>query len=442
MAADSPDQLAWALRALRDTTRQSLYRQARSFYDTGKPVDGHLERLGTQKFREVFGAVFDLADNLCAAVVDSVADRLKVTGVNAGEGAAADLGERAWAIWQRNRMDAQGPATHLEALKTGDGYVLVWPGADGKAVIWPVKSCDMAVTYSANAPGVISRATRVWYDEEEERTHVDLFLGSSGNDEARIERYASKAKRKAGAPLGSPYHFEPYVGLNSGGVEIEAVIPNPWGSVPVFHFPNKRHHGYGVSELSNVYSLQRGLNKTLLDLMVAQEFSAFRQRWATGIDVGDVGADGKPVAPPFDYGIDRMLTVPEPDAKFGDFGASDLTQYVEVLENLRAEIARVSGTPLHYLFITKGDYPSGEAMKSAEARFTTKVERLQQSFGNQWEDMLALALRMEGDEQATGAMLSLEWEPASPVPAPAGPSGAQPGVTAEASTTVAWQRRR
>jgi hypothetical protein len=91
-----------------------------------------------------------------------------------------------------------------------------------------------------------------------------------------------------------------------------------------------------------------------------------------------------------------------------------LTQYVEVMENHRAEIARVSGTPLHYLFITRGDFPSGEAMKSAEARFTSKVEKLQGSWGNQWEDLLALCLRMEdGDSRADGASFNVQWESAA-----------------------------
>jgi hypothetical protein len=109
-----------------------------------------------------------------------------------------------------------------------------------------------------------------------------------------------------------------------------------------------------------------------------------------------------------------MIAATDPETRFGTFESSDLTQYVEVLENFRSEIARVSGTPLHYLFITRGDFPSGEAMKSAEARFSRKVENRQGSFGNQWEDLLALALRMEGAGEVTGAMLSLEWDPADP----------------------------
>ena len=90
------------------------------------------------------------------------------------------------------------------------------------------------------------------------------------------------------------------------------------------------------------------------------------------------------------------------------------TQYVEVQENLRAEIARVSGTPLHYLFITKGDYPSGEAMKSAEARFTRKVEQRQQALGNQWEDLFALAIARGLRREGRRRNFVVEWEEAAP----------------------------
>jgi hypothetical protein len=430
MADEAYEYLAWAIRALREDTRQKQYRWARRYYD-----GDHRLTFATEKFRNVFGQLFTaLADNLCPAVVDSVSDRLRVDGVDpsdTGEQAAADA---AWEIWKRNRMDVRAPETHHESLLTGDGYALVWPDEANQAVIWSIPACDMAVSYDPNKPGLIRRAARVWHDEDDQRSHIDVYLPD------QVLRWVSRKTKKTGViQSGSrPNDWEPYFALTTGGVESLATIENPYGRVPVVHFPNRRYHGYGVSELRDVFPLQDALNKTLCDMMVAQEFSAFPQRWATGIDVGDVDdSTGKPVKPPFDYGIDRMLTAMEVDAKFGSFLSSDLRQYVEVQENLRSEIARVSGTPLHYLFITRGDFPSGEAMKSAEARFTRKVEQRQEHYGNQWEDVLALALKIEGNEDAKGSMLSLEWEPASPVALPAGDSGAQPGVTPAQSTTIA-----
>jgi hypothetical protein len=48
------------------------------------------------------------------------------------------------------------------------------------------------------------------------------------------------------------------------------------------------------------------------------------------------------------------------------------------------------------LFITRGDFPSGEAMKAAEARFTKKLGDRQIAFGTNWTDVMTFALRIEG----------------------------------------------
>jgi hypothetical protein len=89
-----------------------------------------------------------------------------------------------------------------------------------------------------------------------------------------------------------------------------------------------------------------------------------------------------------------------------------------VQESLRSEIARVSGVPLHYLFITRGDFPSGEAMKSAEARFSRKFMDRQGGFGSAWEDALEFALRIEADRlpasQVDELEISIGWESATP----------------------------
>ena len=359
----------------------------------------------------------------CPAVVDSVSDRLRIIGVEADSesGGTPEIAKRAWEIWQRNRMDVRAPETHHEALLTGDGYALVYPNESGEAVIWSIPASEIAVSYDPNRPGVVRRAARVWRDDEDARVHIDVYFPD------RTERYVTHGRPRQ--ILGSstkPADFIPYISISDSGVLTESVQPHDYGRVPVLHFPNRRYHAYGISELANVLPLQDALNKTLCDMLVAQEFSAFPQRWATGIEVGETDDNGRPKNPPFDYGVDRMLTAPQAESRFGAFPSTDLRQYVEVQENLRSEIARVSGTPLHYLFITRGDFPSGEAMKSAEARFTRKVEQRQAAFGNQWEDMLALALRIEDDVKVDGAALSIEWETASPTALEAGEPVAAP----------------
>lgn len=418
MADPILDPLSWALKALRDDDRQGGYRTARRYYSGDHPM-----MFATDKFKSTFGRnLSTVADNLCPAVVDSVSDRLKVTGIEPGVDAAgeplgsAELATQAWGIWQRNRMDVRAPETHREALLAGDAFVLVWPNAVGDAIMWPLEAGDVVVSYDPNEPGVLRRAARVWQDDDDGLIHVDVYFVD------RVARYVTDAPKRAFTSSLRPTMFVPY---DRGGFDVAGVEPNPWGVVPIVHFPNQRFHCYGVSELANVTPLQDALNKTVCDLLVSNEFAAFRQRWATGYDLDNETTEN-PSGNVSQYGIDRMLTSSDENTKFGNFDASEAQGFIETMENFRAEIARVSGTPLHYLFITRGDFPSGEAMKSAEARFTIKVENRQASFGNKWEDLLALACRIEGAaDDVTGAMLSTVWESAEPsgltTPPAAGP---------------------
>jgi hypothetical protein len=63
-------------------------------------------------------------------------------------------------------------------------------------------------------------------------------------------------------------------------------------------------------------------------------------------------------------------------------------------------MARVTGTPLHYLLMS-GDFPSGEALELADAPLTAAVKDRQASFGSSWEEVAMLMLRVEDSSLAT-----------------------------------------
>jgi hypothetical protein len=402
--ADRPDfDLAWAVNSLRSSQRRTLYRLASDYY-----LGDHRLAFATDKFQSEFGErLKEFSDNLCPAVVDSLVDRLTVTGFDVAQQEA--LSAHAWDIWQRNRMDMWASDVHREALLKGDGYVIVWPDPlTGDAVFWPQEAELMAVRYDPDTPDKIVLAAKLWAD-------LDGYWRLNLYYPDRIEKYRSQAQVYNWTWSENAWkNFWPLSSFAAPDVaaSTQDTVPNPWGEVPVFHMPNKQRHWYGWSELLDVIPLQDALNKAGADMLVAMEFSAFRQRWVTGMKV-EVGPDGKPKAPPFEAGVDRIFSSSDPNARFGTFDASDLKQFLAVQEDLRAEIARVSGTPLHYLFITRGDFPSGEAMKSAEARFTRKIQDRQVTFGNRWEEALAFALRVEGENVVASDVETL-WETASP----------------------------
>lgn len=88
--------------------------------------------------------------------------------------------------------------------------------------------------------------------------------------------------------------------------------------------------GEAHSEIEDVLDIQDRINKTLIDRLMAQEFSAFRQRWATGYELPE-DEHGQPVEP-FRSAVDRLWVAEDSAVKFGEFGATDLTPYLKAAE--------------------------------------------------------------------------------------------------------------
>jgi Phage portal protein, SPP1 Gp6-like. len=406
------DDLTWAHKAFERPTLKSHYRVCVRYYDGVTPM-----AYATDKFRSVFFQVFgQYRENLCAPVVDSLRDRLKVLGFRSnqaemsGESNTSPLGvqfqttklqddeaERAWDIWTENRMDLRSVEVHEESLKCGDGYLIVWPRDDGYPELVSQYADEMRVQYASNNSKEITRASKMWWDEDEEYLRLNIYTP------LEIKKYASRREHSTELPS-NPDGWRTY----------EAPIPNPYNRVPVFHFPNKNEGTYGTSEIREVIHIQDGLNKSVIDMLVAMEFAAYKQRYAVGYEVELDPDTGEPVDQNAkNYGADRMMAFPDPDSKVGQFDATDLTQFLKVQDKFWQAASRVSGTPLHYFFITQGDFPSGEAIKSAEGRFITKIGNRQTANGNIWEDAVKFAMKIEGGV-ADDLVLNTLWKDATP----------------------------
>ncbi len=358
----------------------------------------------TEKFRNVFGTLFrEFALNMCPAIVDAVRDKMVLTnfGVENGE---AEIAAEAWRIWQANRMGIRAGEIHKEACKNGDAYAIVWPDPNGKVTIYPNRAANCTVEYDDETPGKILWAAKYWRTTDK-RLRLNLYYPD------RIEKYITKAdgwrnKNEAERPaLLEAATFEP---LAEGGV-----VANPYGVVPVFHFANNSDLGaFGQSEMASAIPIQDALNKSVLDMMVAMEFSAYRQRWAAGIEIEYDDATGQPI-PPFKAGIERLWITENGEAKFGDFEATDLEQFLKVKDGFRTDIATVSGTPLHYFMLTGAAFPqSGVSIEKLESRFLNKVRDRQQTFGQVWEDLMTFALMIEGKREI---QLFANWADPAPL---------------------------
>lgn len=371
------------------------YRRSSRYY-----AGEHSLSFATEKFANTFGDLFrEFALNLCPAVCDAIKDKLKISGFGVrseerdkSRTLSADVNE----IWRANRMAIRAGEVHKEALKNGDAYVIVWPAADGTVQIFPNSAETCTVGYDEEMPGRVKWAAKYWRTPEK-RTRLNLFFPD------RIEKYISKDTQDG-------YLHDARELVAADGDE-GVRVPNPFGVVPVFHFANNADIGsFGVSELEPAIPVQDGLNKAVLDMLVAMEVCAYRQQWAAGIEI-QYDKDGNAAAP-FKAGIDHLWLAENPDAKFGDFAAADLEQFLKVKDGFRIDIASVTGTPLYYLMPQVRGFPSGESLRKAETRFVAKVRDRQEQFGTVWEDVMSFALRIAGQANAA---VTTEWEPASPL---------------------------
>lgn len=388
----TPDQLKDIQTAL-DAIKANLPARQRfiNYYD-GR----HELAFATDKFKTAFGRTLkDMRDNLCPIVVDAVADRMEVinfAGDNANEDAA--IAKDAWTIWQREQMELISNETHVEAIKAGCAYLIVWADENNEAQFYLQDSRNCVIIDDEETEVNLFGAKQ--WDTKDEFIRLTLYYPD------RIEKYISTKKRGtyAGDEIKAA-SFQPVDIKGENDAVIEAPVEkNPYGVIPMFEFETN-------PVLGDAIPLQDVLNKTLADRMVSQEFAAFRQRWATGLEPETNELTGVPTLP-FKAGADRLWFTNSNDVKFGEFDATELAPFLAAADSDRLEMARVTGTPLHFFSIQTGNAVSGEALKTLESRFTKKVQRLTLNFGAVWAQVMHLALQIEGG--ASSGNLTTQWE--------------------------------
>ena len=366
-------EIRWALAAI--SSKEPRYRRFQDYYAGRHPMVITEERL-----ERVFKGLFrDFRMNLCGVVVDSLTDRLQIASFSGDEEESEDALE----IWKRNRMHRRAGQLHQVAIAAGDAYAIVWTDRENRPTIYPQKPSEMVVDYDPDSPGTITRAAKLWKEADNSR-HLTLFYPD------RIEKYYTDATV---AGFSDPT----FMAFREKQVQGEAwPLTNPYGQVPVFHFANNGDLGeFGVSELTDAVPIQDALNKTVMDMLVANEYQAYPQRYALNVEIKH-DANGNPINP-FTAGPERIWALAdssdERSASLGQFDAADTRQMVAVKQDWALSMAQVTQTPAHY-FMMGTNMISGESMKTAEQKLDAKVSDRQISFGDAWSGAMSLAVRM------------------------------------------------
>lgn len=393
LAAD----VKWSKDAL-EGDRIAHYKTERAYYRGDQKLT-----FATSKFQQAFANLFEsFTYNRCGTVVDATADRIKLHGfstVGLAPGQNDDNQELNDIIWRRNQMDKKQADFIREALTVGDGFFIVWPELqpDGQLVpkFYVQDSELIAVKYDDDTKRKVLavKRWRIAGGADDGKWRINLYYPDN------TYKYITKAKKddppKEIAEL-DLMQTNPAAIAAGLAVAEPNPLPNPYNTIPVFHYARKAKDGqYGISELHDVIPLQDALNKACTDMMVAMEYGAFPQRWATGLQLGLPDPITGKVPSPFTAGPGEVWTGPDA-AKFGDFDVTNLQQFVLIQDSFDTKISNVARIPIYWLNMGSGTPPSGEAFKTSESPFVTKLSGIHTEMGNTFEEAWQFALLTMG----------------------------------------------
>ena len=360
-----------------DDERQKNIMQYREYYDGQH--DAQLSDRQRRYLELKTGQEFN--GNYCPIPVDSLAEKLTVTGCDAGDVQTPTLDD--WLT--ANKLDGLQGIVHTGSLRDGDGYVMVsWDDLNKRPVFTPEMACcngaGVKVHYSEENYQEVSFATKRWRVTQGHHAGYVRRLNIYYPD--RIEKYISNQEYDEGqwAAYEEPGQPWPIPWVRRDG--------SPMG-VPIIHFRNKEQgYDYGTSELSDVIPLQNAFNKSLIDLLAAGDTTAFRVYTM----VGD-NPTGIKVSP----GSWIYTTRPpggDSGAAIGFIPGEDLTPLIQLKDSMAMEIARITRTPLSYFQIS-GQVASDATLKEQEQPLVSKAKKRQIYFGNSWENVLRMARALQ-----------------------------------------------
>lgn len=362
------------------------------------------------------------SSNWSGLIVDSVLDRLALSGIRSEDSTAA---EAVWGVWQDNQMDSESKLGHDAALTDGRCFALVWPDSDGNPQITLDDSSQMIVAYQEGSRRHRVAALRRWVDEDDvpyatlyRPEGIYKFVGKKGS----VPKSAAPSIGPLTETVGSVGVAETVRRIfsisdpkkNEWQVrevpDEEWPLPNPLGVVPVVEIGVNRRLKPGIfGSASGEFAHSTGhidrINiLTFLGLVVAF-WMGFPLRTVIGEKI--LKDDEGNVLAPFKAMADSAAQFENPNVKLEQFQAADLKN-LSVEEHVK-QLAAITKTPAHYLIAEMVNL-SADAIRAAEAALNSKVTNHKASLGEGWEEVLRLSGMMLDSPVKLSPRAEVLWE--------------------------------
>lgn len=323
------------------------------------------------------------------------------------------------ATWNLSHMDLLSDAMHYGSLRDGDGYIIVdwdhkhsaprlyynqaYDGQEGCHVCYSEPTNpDSAIyafkvwetfSYYAGIQAVVKRLTIYWHNRAED------FVQSPRNKQWEPYVIEGDGEYKASGvivTLQSPFDM---LKTYTAAVQWNTVDGTPTGEplgIPVFHYP---HEGMGmatgVSAIHDVApALQDDINVAHINVLMASQLTGGGIYTMTGgIPPANTGVtSGGSVSLKMSPGA--IIWNSSPTAAFGRLEAGDITQLIEVKNDLIKNAATITSTPLTFFNIT-GQLPAEGTLQSLQDSLVAKVKRDQKAIGTVYAAAAKYALILE-----------------------------------------------
>lgn len=302
--------------------------------------------------------------------------------------AAPDYEEenKPWQIMVANRFISRQHGLWRAVAKYGVAYSLIMPG-DPYPVVKMVSPKRLTALYEDDV------------DDEWPIYAVEQFTVSSPQGRRKIVRLYDDDKRYTLTGSEGTYNLEWMEAddpLLPSGTEVIQV--HGLGECPVVRFAHEidLDGEMDVSgEVEPLIPLQDQINTTTFNLLMAQQYGAFRQRWVTGMVPDD--EDGRPKEP-FRSGIDRLFVAEDPTTKFGEFGQTALKDFLDAREASIRHASTISQVPPYHLLGQIANL-SAEALAAARDGLDRKIEELQSTLAEPAKQTIQMASHAAGDEE-------------------------------------------
>jgi len=399
---------AW--QATEEQAKQKGVVQCRHYYD------GEQDTYLSDRLKEFLNAKdsYEFNLNLCRTIVNAVAERLIINGLDTTEeGDAQPVAEWANAVWEASRLDLLADTVHEGALRDGEYFLMVdWDADTGLPRFTPHPR------YAASTAGGDNFGCKAHYPDDD--TSQPMLNASK-----RWIENLGQGKTRNRLNLYFPDRVEKYE-LRGGGWqpfqdEGDGRWPLPWVDatgkalgIPVIHFRNTPDLR---SEIWDAIPVQKAINKGLIDLLGNADLTGFQMYVALGFiptsDGQPLKADASNMAT---VGPGQMFgtTRPANEASFQTVPSGDLRPLIDMIQSLIGWLAVITSTPESRLSFTRQIAAEGTLQEQNEGLFA-KVRKRQRLYDAAWRDALDMARRVANVYGGAGleeaVRFVVQWEP-------------------------------